>query len=1116
MAGPVDPRVLPHLRVARAPLSIVLACGVAGAGLLVAQAFALTGLVVALVRGEAWTSYAVALALVVAGRALVSAAGDVAASSAAARVGAHLRDEVLADALRLDAGSLARHRVGELALLATRGVAAVEPYLTRYVPALVLAAVLPLLTLAAIATQDLWAALVVAATLPLVPVFAALVGLATRDRVDRQWRALGSLSGHFVDVVRGLPTLVAHRRASAQSGRIAAVTDRYRRANRDVLRLAFASSAVLELVATLSVALVAVTVGLRLAGGGLDLETALVVLLLAPEAYWPLRRVGAEYHAAAEGTATFEAIHALADSRTDAEPVEAAVASARVLGLVDATVTWPGRTRTAVGPVTTAFPARGLVAVTGPSGCGKSTLLAALLGEVPLASGRVLVPADGLEQWRARVAHLGQTPWLVPGTVADNVRVGRPDADLVDVAAALEEVGLDVPLDRALGEDGRGLSAGQRARLALARVLVSDRPYVLLDEPTAHVDAATEDVLVRVVRRLARSRCVVVVAHRPALVEAADVVVQLPAPPVPAEVDVTGVTDVADERVAPPSGSTPPGVAGAAPSRVGRRLAGAVALGVLASTSGVALTATAGWLIVRSSEHPPVLMLLTAIVGVRTFGLARPVFRYVERLVSHDVALRLLARRRARVYDDLVPLVPGRLGRRGDVLASVVDDVDAVVDDVVRVRVPVLVWLGTTVLTAAVAALFLPAAATVVAATGLLAGAGSWAVAALGSRRHGARRVAARGALSTAVLATLQDARELVLWQADGAARREVGSAGDSVGRAARGSARWAAVARAWPLLVAGAGVLATAHVAVGHVSGPVLALLVLAPLALAEVAAPLADAGALRHETRAATARLDALAAAPPAVVDPASPLQARGSEVAVGGLAATWDGEHTALRDVSLTLRPGRAVGVVGPSGSGKSTLAAVLVRFLERDAGGHDLGGVDVRDLAADDVRRVVGLLDDEPYLFATSVLENVRLARPDATDAEVLAALRAARLDGWLASLPRGLDTRLGDGADAVSGGERARIGLARLLLADHRVLVLDEPTAHLDHATATAVADDLLALRDAGRSLVWITHTAHGLDRVDDVLDLGSGDLATVSAPGSVATSPPPRPDPGRR
>ncbi len=310
---PLDPRLLPHLTPARLPLAGVVAASTASGLLLVLQAFAVARLITALFAGpsdgswDAAVDAGVLLGLVTVGRAVTSWLVDVLSARASAQVTATLRHRLLTAALSLGPYGLSRRRSGEVALLATRGVAAIDPYLTRYLPALVVAAVLPALTVLAIATQDLLSAGIVVATLPLVPVFAVLVGLSTRDRADRQWRTLASLSGHFVDVMRGLPTLVAYRRAKAQSASIRSVTDRYRRATNETLKLAFASSAVLELVATISVALVAVTVGLRLSNGSLELGTALVVLLLAPEAYWPLRRVGAEFHAAAEGTATFEA-----------------------------------------------------------------------------------------------------------------------------------------------------------------------------------------------------------------------------------------------------------------------------------------------------------------------------------------------------------------------------------------------------------------------------------------------------------------------------------------------------------------------------------------------------------------------------------------------------------------------------------------------------------------------------------------------------------------------------------------------------------------------------------------------------------------------------------------
>jgi ATP-binding cassette subfamily C protein CydCD len=265
-------------------------------------------------------------------------------------------------------------------------------------------------------------------------------------------------------------------------------------------------------------------------------------------------------------------------------------------------------------------------------------------------------------------------------------------------------------------------------------------------------------------------------------------------------------------------------------------------------------------------------------------------------------------------------------------------------------------------------------------------------------------------------------------------------------------------------------------------------ALLVLLPLALGEVVGGMADAGAASARTRAAEARLAALAATPPAVADcPRPRTPGPGTDVVAERLHAGW-GDHAALRGVSLRVGPGERVAVVGPSGSGKSTLAALLLRFLDPHRGRVALGDVGVRELALDDVRRRVGLVDDDPHVFASTLAENVRFARPGADDAAVDEALRAARLGDWLDALPDGLDTWLGDGHAQVSGGERARIALARSLLADQPVLVLDEPTAHLDHATAEQLAAEVLG-REDGRSVVWITHGSAGLDRVDRVLDL---------------------------
>ncbi|GAA4736242.1 thiol reductant ABC exporter subunit CydD [Nocardioides endophyticus] len=1071
---PSDPRVRRQLAPARRQLGVVLAAGVVASLLLVGQAWAVTELIVAALDDGAVRTWAVVMVAVFAARSLTGWTTDTMAARAAAVVGSDVRRRVVGAILRDGGGG---RSTGELAGLATRGATAAEPYLTRYVPALVLAGVLPVVTLVAIATQDPMSALIVLVTLPLIPVFGILVGLATRDRARLQWRALASLSGHFLDVMRGLPTLVAFRRAEAQSATIRSITDRYRRRTLQTLQIAFASSAVLELVATLSVALVAVTVGIRLSHGDLDLETALVVLLLAPEAYWPLRRVGAEFHAAAEGVATFEAASDLVDA-DDVTPRRRPGA----MRLDHVSVLRPGRAVPALDDVSLSVPDRGVLAITGPSGCGKSTLLAVLAGLLEPTSGTVHGPT------RDRIAWLPQRPVFVAGTVADNLRLAAPDASDQQLVAALGRVALPVELDVRLGEDGTTLSAGERARLALARVLLAERPYVLLDEPTAHLDAATERIIADTVVELGRTSAVVVVAHKPALVALADRVVPLSAPGPVLPVRAASVA-------ARPAVVDQPVDAG----RGGGLLLPTV-LGGLASASGVALTATAGWLIVKASYQPAILTLLVAIVAVRAFGIARPVLRYVERLRSHDVVLRLLADRRVAVYDAVVPLTPGALGRRrGDLLASVVDDVDAVLDRELRVRMPVRGFA----ITAAIAAVFAALAAPVM--VSVVVGVAAAAVVAYCLARAGAARaerdaVASRARLSDAVVEVAQTADELAMWQAEQRAVDAVVALGADLGRSTVAAAGWLATGRALVLLCSGVGVAAAAVLLQGTVSGPLLALLVLLPLALGEPASSLADAGALAARTRAAEDRLAALAGRSPAVEDPAVPTSPEGHSIRVDRVTAAW-GDREVLRDLDLVIEPGDRIAVVGPTGCGKSTLASLLMRYVDPVRGAVRLGDRALPELALDDVRRTVGLVDDDPHVFATTLVENVRLARPAATDAEVDAALRQARLGSWLDALPDGLDSWLGDGHAHVSGGERARIAIARSLLADQPVLVLDEPAAHLDGATADELAAEVLG-GERSRTVVWITHAAAGLDRVDRVLELAqpSGTRQTNAVP----------------
>jgi thiol reductant ABC exporter CydD subunit len=519
----MDPRLRPY---ARGYLAVAVGLGAAGALLVVAQASLLAdGITAVFQRGAGLAVLRpglVALAAVVLTRAALAWAQEVVAHRAATAAVAGLRERLLAHVVRLGPAWLTAARSGELVTLATRGIDALDGYFARYLPQVVLAVVVPVVVLARIFPADLLAGLTIVVTLPLIPFFMGLVGRGTREANRRQFRQLAQLSHHFLDVVTGLATLRLFRRARAQSATIATVTDRYRRLTMRTLRLAFLSGLVLDLLATLSVALVAVGIGLRLVAGSLDLRTGLLVLLLAPEAYLPLRTLGAHYHASAEGRAAADEVFAVLDQPV--VPVERGTAGLELAGV---TVRYPGRDQPALADFSLSVAPGEVVALTGPSGCGKSTVLALLLGFVAPAAGQVSVPGE--------IAWMPQAPYLFAGTVAENLRLGSPAASAGAVTRAVERAGagevvaaLPHELDTPIGDGGRGLSAGQRQRIALARALVRDAPVLLLDEPTANLDEATESTVVSALADVVRGRTVVLVAHRPAVLALADRVVTLP------------------------------------------------------------------------------------------------------------------------------------------------------------------------------------------------------------------------------------------------------------------------------------------------------------------------------------------------------------------------------------------------------------------------------------------------------------------------------------------------------------------------------------------------------------------------------------------------------------
>lgn len=571
---PLDPRLVRTADAVRVHLAVAVASGLLTTGMVLAQAWLLAYTIAGATRGaglDALSWAITAVAAVAIARAALSYGAETAALRSAARAKSQLRRRLVAHVTGTGPGTGARAGsedgpgdspppdggtvrssggtvtagtgtadAGEVATLATRGLDALDDYFARYLPQLVLAVLVPLAVLVVVAGADWISAVVIAVTLPLIPVFMALVGRHTQERTQRRWRRLHRLGGHFLDVVEGLPTLAVFRRTKAQARIIRRMTDEQRSSTMATLRIAFLSAFVLELLSTLAVALVAVEIGIRLMYGVLDYQTALLVLILAPEAYLPLREVGSRFHASMEGVAAAEQVFKELDKHAEGAPRAPEPSRDRTaelpeqglgLRLEGVGLTYPGRDGPALTGVGLEVPAGRRILLAGPSGSGKSSLLSLLLRFIEPTEGRILavpahaaegIPLDGIDPaaWRRRLAWVPQHPYLFDDTVAGNIRLGAPDADddAVRRAAELAEADAfirELPEGYAtpVGERGARLSAGQRQRVALARAFLRDAPVVLLDEPTAHLDPENAAAVRTAVARLLEGRTGVVVAH---------------------------------------------------------------------------------------------------------------------------------------------------------------------------------------------------------------------------------------------------------------------------------------------------------------------------------------------------------------------------------------------------------------------------------------------------------------------------------------------------------------------------------------------------------------------------------------------------------------------------
>jgi ATP-binding cassette, subfamily C, bacterial CydCD len=1172
------------------------------------------------------------------GRSLLGWVAEDQAHAAAQTLKQAIRLRLLEHLWRLGPIRMRAEQSGEVAGTLLDGVEALEAYFSQFLPQLAVSITVPLAIVLFIFPRDILSAVVLLVTAPLVPFFLMLVGSLSEAATRGQWDELSKLSARYLDLLRGLPTLKLFGRNEQVRATLRDDNERYRQATLTVLRITFLSALVLELVSTLSTAVVAVEIGLRVLYGRLAFEPAFFVLILAPELYLPLRTLGLRFHAATSGVVAADRIFGLlgqADGKSDADASmpgsadtgQAEVAAAPAVDaqrtrhivnvravphggptveLAGVTYRYPGAAGDTLHAVSFAIEPGRITGLLGPSGAGKSTIAALLLRFIEPDSGQVRVDGAAGQQidpvvWRTDVAWVPQAPHLFAGSVLDNVALARPGARPDEVMAAARLAGahdffqgLPEGYATRLGDGGMRLSGGEAQRLALARAFLKDAPLLLLDEPTANLDPQNQRLVIDAVRRLAAGRTTLLISHRPAELALANQIVTLEAG------RVTGVgthsqllsgsplyrnwwqlqfgqsacdrMPVASQAVFgsanrvptwPTAAKEPVDFATPPPEKsartAGRRpgalrflltalggsawsmvLAGALGSGTIASSVG--LMGVSAWIIAYAALGPSIAELQVAIVAVRFFGLSRGVLRYLERLATHGVTLRVLAKLRAWFYGAIEPLAPAGLPdvHGGDLWNAMLGDVQVLENFYVRVLAPPVV----AALVSGCALFGLRAAHPTLASAALpwliVGGVGVPCLAYWAAKRPARTGAAARADLARWLVDGLSGMADLLV----------CGQGMEQLAVVAQASRSWGRIQRRWQRIVS-AGDGLTAFLSAGSVaavvwtgtplvradalSGVWIAAQALGLRAAWESLEPLpAAARALQTSLAAAGRLLDLSGAGGEAQACTADGGRARPefgageSESVAGESGASESGypnaaagmsievvdlhfryraeEPLALDSVSFAVPAGGRLLVVGPSGSGKSTLVNLLVRFWQAPRGTLWLGGRDVTQVRGDWVRSQVAVVAQRTQLFSASVRENLLMARPDAEDADLWEALANVGLAERVRRLPEGLDDWLGDQGWQLSGGERQRLAVARALLKRSPVLLLDEPTAHLDPQTER----DLLRALDQlvpAPTILFVTHHLNLVQNTDQVVVLQGGRITQMGSGRELAAQP---------